>query len=629
MRENRQGVSRTVVIVAIIVIIIIVVAGLFALTRPPSTTATISTTSTTSVVSSSVVSITTATSSSSSSSLTLANSSVTGSTNQIVIDEPNNPDTLDPSSAFSSNGVEVNMNVNMPLVFYAKGSYTQIIPVLAQSWNESSNGTTYTFFLRPDVYYSNGDPFNAYVVWYNVYRGLITNAPVDFIFGLCLSPSGVTAGDLNSFDNPQNLPNGNTTLLQIMQNSSNSVTVVNSTVVQFHLTYPFTAFLELVMGPPFEYVDPYVVGQHGGVIVNTPNPWMSVNGSTVGDGPYVEQVFIPNQYTILVSNTNYWAKNITGNYLLAPGSIPKIILNYKTDELTRSLDLENDRAQGAIITFNDVSNVLSASKNLYMPSLGPSGDIESILINAEKAPFNNTLVRQAMIDAINISQIQSTVYEGYIIPVVGPEPTNIPYYNSSLVPPTINDAKAEALLTQAGYPGGKGLPPVTFVYPQSEYVSLIAEILTSDLAAVGITLQAQQLTYDTYTSVGGILGNQSGAPNLYYSDWTFYPDFSGYEYLIDAQLGLFPYFNNATINNLVLESNSQLNSTLRAQEISQITYDVQQQAAVIWLGQPTDLFETGGGYGPEVWNTCVSGMWYSAAFMSVDFNSLYYTCTPS
>ncbi len=545
-----------------------------------------------------------------------------------MIDEANNPDTLDPSSAFSSNGVEINMNVNMPLIFYAKGSYTQFIPVLATSWNESSDGMTYTFVLRQDVHYSNGDPFNAYVVWYNVYRGLITNAPVDFIFGLCLNSSGVTAGDLNSFDNAQNSPNGNTTLMQIMDNASDSVTVLNSSVVQFHLEYAFTAFLELVMGPPFEYVDPYVVGQHGGVIVNTPNPWMAVNGSTVGDGPYVEQIFIPNQYTILVSNPNYWAQNMTNNYILAPGAIPKIILNYKTDELTRSLDLDTDKAQAAVITFNDINNVLQSSKNLYVPNIGPSGDIESILINAEKAPFNNTLVRQAVINAINMSQIQSTVYEGYIIPVVGPEPTNIPYYNSSMTPPSINVSKAKALLAEAGYPGGKGLPTVTFVYPQSEYVNLIAQILVEDFANIGITLQAQQLTYDTYTSVGGILGNDSGAPNLYYSDWTFYPDFSGYEYLIDAQLGLFPYFNNQTIHNLVIESNSQLNTTLRAQEISQITHDVQQQAAVIWLGQATDLFETGGGYGPEVWNTCVGGMWYSAAFMSVDFNSLRYVCTP-
>jgi ABC-type transport system substrate-binding protein len=306
----------------------------------------------------------------------------------------------------------------------------------------------------------------------------------------------------------------------------------------------------------------------------------------------------------------------------------QITLNYKTDELTRSLDLENKRAQGGVVTFNDINNVLKASPNLYIPNLGPSGDMESLLMNTEKAPLNNTLVRQAIIYAINISQIQQSVYEGYIIPVVGPEPSNIPYYNSSITPPAYNVTKAKQLLVQAGYPGGSGIPPVTFVFPQSEYVNLIAQILVQDFAQIGITLQPKQLSYNTYTSVGAILGNKSDAPNFYYSDWTFYPDFSGYEYLIDAQLGIFPYFNNQTIHNLIIQSNSELNSNNRAGEISQIMSDVQQQAGVLWLGQAIDLFETGGGFGPEIWNKCVGGMWYSAAFMSVDFNSLTYTCTP-
>ena len=50
----------------------------------------------------------------------------------------------------------------------------------------------------------------------------------------------------------------------------------------------------------------------------------------------MEQVFVPNQYTILVSNPNYWAQNITGNYILARGAISQITLSYKVDELTRS-----------------------------------------------------------------------------------------------------------------------------------------------------------------------------------------------------------------------------------------------------------------------------------------------------
>jgi len=116
---------------------------------------------------------------------------------------------------------------------------------------------------------------------------------------------------------------------------------------------------------------------------------------------------------------------------------------------------------------------------------------------------------------------------------------------------------------------------------------------------------------------------------LDYGSWSTFPDFSGYEYIVDAQLGAFGFFNNQTIDNLVTESNGQLNRTLRAQEISQITVDAQQQSAVIWLGQDQDLFNTGGGFGPTIWNSCVAGLYYNPAFDGVPFNTVHFSCTPT
>ncbi len=399
----------------------------------------------------------------------------------MVIDEPANPNSFDPANGLTSNAVEVTMNANLPLLFYAKGSYTNFIPVLSTSWNESANGMTYTFFLRNDIYFSNGYSFNAYVVWYSFYRVLVMNQPISFVLSSVFNSSGVTAGDLNSFNTPQNVPNA--TLTSIMENASNSITVVNASEIQFHLSYPFVAFLGTLVGPPYEAVDPYTVGQHGGVVVNSPNPWMDANGSMVGDAPYVEQVFVPNEYSIIIANPHYWAQNITNNYILMPGSVKQFTLNYKTDELTRSLDLEQGQVQAADITFNDISNVLSADKNAYVPNTGDSGDMEAVLMNNEKAPLNNTLVRQAIVDAINLTLIQSSVYEGYIVPVVGPMPVNLPAYNSPILPPSYNVSEAKQLLTEAGFPGGKGVAPFTFVYPQSEYVSSVAQIMVTRSSA--------------------------------------------------------------------------------------------------------------------------------------------------
>jgi peptide/nickel transport system substrate-binding protein len=534
---------------------------------------------------------------------------------------------MDPPASVDNNAGEIIQETNMPLVFCGSQDCNTLIPVLASSWKTSPDGLTYTFILRNGIYFNNGDPLNSYVVWWNIYRSLIMNQGAAFVLYLYFNASGVTAGDLNSFNNVQNSPQGNQTLLSLMENPANSVTVLNSTAIQFHLTNPYVSFLKTIPCSCWAFSDPPVVEQHGGVVANQPNAWMAVNGTLIGDGPYITQTFVPNQYTILVKNPNYWGVNYTDNLILKPAAIPKIVINYKTDELTRTLDLENNKAQVSIVTFNDVKNVLSGRPNLYVPSIGLSGTPEFVGIDTQRYPTNITLVRQAIVEAINVSQIEEIVYGGYSVPLVGPTPHGMFYYNESITPPSYNVTDAKRLLVEAGFPNGNGIPQLNFVYPNSAYLSLAAQIIKQDLAQIGITLIPQQVGADTYLSLLAIPGSNLTAPYMASASWTYYPDFSAYEYIIAAQFGLYNFLNNATIYNWILTSNDELNTSLRAQEISQITNAVQLQAAFVWLGQDVDLYPVGGGFGPEVWNHCLAGQWYSPAFDGPDFNSIYYNCT--
>ncbi len=617
-KKNARAISTTVIAVIVIVVIIIAAAAVYA--SLPKTT----TTTTTPLTTTSVPSIST-TSSSISSSSTSAPSTTSSSTQELIVDEGSAPTTGDPAAAIDNNGLEIAQNTQLPLTFCENPACTTLIPVLAVSWNESPNGLTYTFNLRSNVYYSNGDPFNAYVVWYNIYRDLIINQAADFIFYIYFNVTGVTPGDVNSLDNSMNSPGSNATLLSIMENMDNSVTVLNATAVQFHLTNPFVAFLQSIDTAPWVFVDPYVVQQNGGVVLNQPNTWMSVNGSTVGDAPYITQTYVVNQYALMIANPHYWAQNMTNNLILEPAKIPKVLLQYPTDELTRTEALETGKVQASIVSFNDISNVLSACSACYIPNTGPSGSIEWINIDQLKAPTNNTLVRQAMIEAINISEIESVVYDGYATPVVGPMPNIFNYYNSSIHNLPYNVTNAKALLAKAGYPGGAGFPTINMIYYTSAYAALVAEIVKQDLSDIGITLQTQELTADEVISLQGTPGQNASAPYMVMINWTYYPDFSAYEFIVDSQFGVFGNFHNQTIANEILESNTQLNPTLRGQEISQITSQLVQQAGFIWLGQDLDLFDPGAGIGPYIWNHCVSGMWYNTAFNGIDFNNVTIT----
>jgi len=624
LRTARKGIARAAWIAVAVVIIVLLVGGVYYATTVKSASTTSSTTSTSSA-SSTTISTSTASSSTTSSATVLPKS--------ITIDEASPPTSMDAQIVPDNNGLEVTEQTALPLLFFNKSSSTQFVPVLAKSWTESANGLTYTFFLRSDVYFNNGDQFNAYVVWWNIYRLYVMNYNT-FTFNIPgLNGTGVTQGEVNALDNAQNSPNGNASLLAAMENPHNSVTVVNATEVQFHLGYAFEPFLSTLGTNPWTFVDPYTVEQHGGVIADTSsNTWMSVNGTTVSDGPYVVTAYLPNQYVTLSANPNYWAQNLTGsqtNFFIQPAKISTVTIYYKTNELTRVLDLQGSDAQAATISFSDVTALLKGDSSLYVPNTGPTGSLEFIFFDTLKAPLNNPLVREAITEAINVSQIQQVAMAGYGQTVVGPDLAGFFGYNSSIPPTPYNVANAEALLTQAGYPGGKGLPPLSFVYTTSNYVATVAQLLVNDLSNVGITLQAEGVDPATAVALQTANATSAQAPNMQYGDWTFYPDVSAYYPITDTYWGIFSYFHNQTITNLEIQSNQEQDATLRAQQISQVTLDLQQQYDFIWMAQDNNVYDTGAGFGVEVFNHCVTGMYYNTGFNGVEFNNLYYTCNPS
>jgi len=152
--------------------------------------------------------------------------------------------------------------------------------------------------------------------------------------------------------------------------------------------------------------------------------------------------------------------------------------------------------------------------------------------------------------------------------------------------------------------------------------------MKADLAQIGITLNLHEVTAATLFSLEPLPGQNATAMDMAADDWTYYADFSGYEFLIDQRFGSFGNLENDTIYNLILKSNTELNPTARAQDIAQISSDVQQQAGEIWMGQDINTYDTGAGMGPTFFNHCVAGLWYNTDFNGIDFNSLYYACPP-
>jgi peptide/nickel transport system substrate-binding protein len=542
-------------------------------------------------------------------------SSMTGAT--IVVDAPSIADTLDPAVAWHAQAYEADQELYQGLVSFAVNS-TQIVPLLAQNYSVSPDGLTYSFSLRTNVQFSNGDPVNAYEFWYTLYRVAVMNqGPAYYLTAGGLNMSGVTAAMLNEYNTTNDIPPAS--LLTVMENPNLAVTVTGQYSLEFHLPSPFAAFLALQAQPQSSVVDPRIVEAHGGVQANSPSPWMFANA--LGTGPFVETSYTPGTQLVLARNPNYWggANGIQPTPQLA-GAIYRVV----PDSLTRLEDVERGSAQLAYIDFT-LTSQLATAPGVYVPHLGPMPVTHWLELNTQKFPFNNPLIRQAVVHAINVTALDS-IYGGYAKSFSGPIPMGVAGYNYSLPSAySYNLTLAKQLLAQAGYAGGKGIPPLQLRFstdrpPESFVVPLIA----SELADIGITVNLVGTTISEFdTFLGGTKATDPSYPELMYVTWFWFPDpwafadwFVGPDGTPNPNFGI---YNNTVVNTLLAQADRAVNPQQRVsiyQHIQEIVYN---DAPCDWVAQ----FQNALPLGLPVASTSLKGFTYNLQFAQVDISTLY------
>jgi peptide/nickel transport system substrate-binding protein len=529
-----------------------------------------------------------------------------------VVEEGSQPDSLDPAVTFETPGWEVVDQVYQGLVAPNGTSVTTYVGVLAANWSVSSDGMTYTFYLRKGVHFSNGDPFNAYVEWFSVYRSLIMNQAPEFILGQNLAYTNgvnftINASILNSinyFDpSPQNL--------SVMEYPYQSVQVIGPYTIAFHLgygyngDYPFSSFLATLTTPLSFAVDPRVVEEHGGVVANQTNAWMETHA--VGTGPYELKSWIPGESVTLVKNPNYWGNNLPPsqwNYAIRPAIINTITIYYKSAS-ARIADLKSGVAQMIEAPDTDYS-VLKSIPGVNVTILpiifGSSQNIFYVYMDPSFTPFQNLLVRKAISYAIDYQGLIKTVLDGLGVQYIGPVPPGFPYYHratAGLQNYTYNPVKAAELLAQAGYqatlpngtvlnPKGMPFPAVNFLYDSdSATQTYTAQIITQELQAIGIPAKPSPLTSQGYYGVIDATGNSTEYPmglSYYSEDYTASIDYVT-ALVEDDMAGTSAYYN-ATVYNWTVQAAITSNPQLEAELFANITRAMYNQYWFIWLFVP-------------------------------------------
>jgi len=653
--EN-EAIGRT--ILAVIVIVIIIIAGAaafyFSQTATSSTTTSSSSSVATSSASSSLSSSSTTSSSvstSSSASSSLASSSSSSSSSTSAQTTSSSSSSSSSTSAPQTLGIDSwswpfpnDLNVLVsnyspwPEWQYQTVYQTlvntnetgllhtgniQYLPGLAQNWSVSADAQTYTFNLRHNVTFSNGDPFNAYQVWmefYGVYylsynsSSWLNNYNLFNYTGVNFGP--VTIAQINQ----SGLISPSAQALAIMQNSSWPIYANGPYQLVLHLSGPFLWLPGTLLSYGGLLYDAQYVLNNGGFGTPT-SPNTSFNLKPIpGTGPYVVTGVQEQAYVQFGQNPKYWGLSLTPaeiaqDPILDPGHVKNVIVYAKTDDLARYSDLSSGTVQIADIQPSDWSLITSNPQEFSYLSL-PSwnGLISTLGLNTQVYPTNITLVRQAIVHAINYTNLYATAYGGNMTSFMGPEyPAWNQFYDlGNFKPYQYNLTLAKQDLAQANI---TNMPTFTLrIETGCQACVSAASIVQADLGQIGITVNIEVLTGSTYLSVyGGYSYNMQNAQQIGQLSWVDGGEGWGAFALTPADYW-FAFVNNQSVwgnwaiysNPVVQKCVNAFSQTTNVTAIQSLCTAAQQQiyndAPYAWIGVFGLWLPTGGS---TVWNNHV------------------------
>ncbi len=374
---------------------------------------------------------------------------------------------LDPAKVAETAGHHLMMNVFEGLYVYNRGDGPPV-PAMASGVAVSADGLTYTFTLRPGITWSNGRPISAQdFVW--SWRRVLDPKTASRSAQLLWFIRGAKAFNEGVEPDPDKV----------------GVHALDPSTLRVELANPTPFFLHLLCEMPFVPTPREEVERWG-------DQWPQPE-HIVSNGPFVLAEFHPRKWAVLQRNPRYYD---VGNVYL------ETIHIYDTeDEQTAFEWYEVGKTQW----HGDVGLPME-----QVPLLREAGRVDFrtdpklcsyyFSIRVDRPPFDDPRVRRAIALAIDRERLALHVLRGGQIVSSGavPDLFGVTHGYHVLQSETFNPEKARALLAEAGYPRGVGLPPVEFYFNTGEGHRVIAEYVQRNLQEnLGIRVQLANMEWGT------------------------------------------------------------------------------------------------------------------------------------
>jgi peptide/nickel transport system substrate-binding protein len=390
-------------------------------------------------------------------------------------------DTLDPQVTHRAATRKILLQFMDPLVRLKPGD-SRIHPGLAESWEVSADGKTFTFRLRKGVRFHDGTPFNA--------------EAVKFTFDRSREPA--SAGSVaRAFLGPYR-----------------STEVVDEHTVRVHFDKPY-AFLPMAALSPLGPVSPTAVKKMGTEFGRRP----------VGTGPFMVKEWVTKDHVTLVRNPHYnWASPIFKHQ--GPAYLDEIEWKFVLEATTRAAVLQTGEVKAAEdIAYQDVK-VLERDPNLRLLRGIPAGTPWTIFPNLQKFPTSELAVRQALHHAIDKGALVRVVFHGQSAAAWSPLQPTTPGYHAAFAPYAFNPARAREILEVAGWkPGADGIRAkegkrleLLWIFGTNNGYEEMAPLVQAQAREVGIDIQIREQPRAQMMDA-----NRKGLHNIAEVNWWF-PD---------------------------------------------------------------------------------------------------------
>lgn len=443
----------------------------------------------------------------------------------VRIASPNKVTTLDPIASAAAGNIEAFGQLYARLL--RKDGDGMLQPGLAESWTISDDGLTYTFELRP-AKFSDGSEITAEDVAFSLNR---------------------VAKDEGSAYPAAYAP-------------VSAFTAVDADTVTLTLEYP--------SAPMLSYMEIFNAGITSKDDIEARGE-EAFSADPVTSGPFMVDVWKPNDRLTLKANPNYWRE---GYPKVAGADLIEV-----ADDNTRSsmmLAGEIDASRG--VPFAQVDE-MDASENVSVP-LAPSTLIYGVMPNHAKAPFDNLNVRKAAAMALNREATANAMTLGKAVVANSTLPNALTYHNADIAPPAYDPAGARAMLEAEGALGAEITLMITPAFEQA------ATLLKAQWDAAGFKTTVERvdggLWWDRLTK-----GEYQVTINWWYNE-TEDPDLA-VRWAVCGSCGNNSYYtnyNNAEVNQMVEDALREQDDTKRGDLYKEIQRISTEELAQIPLYYP-------------------------------------------